>query len=174
TAGAVPGRELVRSDREGQVNRDADDLRRRVGRRRSLKEVFIPVAHFPLWRRRSRDARQGESRRQDMLSDACVRVLRIERVHEKRITPFDRGGGPPTVETRRSVHFIRQPETPGPLPERLLTRDHSRRHEWFPEAAGSRGRAPKRRWRVRNSATASARSLTRKSGHMPGRKMSSA
>ena len=52
---AIPTGQRVGSLGEGQVDRDADDLRERLARRRPLQQVLVPVARPPTaaacWRR---------------------------------------------------------------------------------------------------------------------------
>ena len=56
-ATAIPVSERVSPFGEGKMDRDADDLRKRLPRGRPLKQVLIPVGDLPLRRRRTGDAR---------------------------------------------------------------------------------------------------------------------
>ena len=83
-APTIPRRQLVRPIRERQMDRDSDDLRKRLPWRRALQQVFVPVRDFPVRRRRAGDARQRQRRRQHVLAETRVRILGIERVDQKR------------------------------------------------------------------------------------------
>ncbi len=109
----IPPRQRVRPLGERQVDRDPDDLRERLPRRRALQQVLIPVRHLPVRRRRARDARQRQRRRQDVLAEAGVRVLRVERVDQQgRLRPqparpdggVERGGLPQCAGNPRRPH----------------------------------------------------------------------
>ncbi len=140
---AVPARECEGAPGEGQVDGDADDLREGVGGRRALQEVLVPVADGPLGRRRGRDARQRERRGQHVLAEAGVRVLGVEGVDEQRVSRRRRRRAQVGVEPRRHAQ--------------LLGHDG-------PSHACSASTAPKRRARLRNSATAAASARRSKSG----------
>jgi len=102
----VPGRELVRTLGEGQMDGDADDRRQRIARRGTCKEILVPVLDRPRLRGARRDARQGETRGQNVLAEARVRVLRIERIDQERVAWGGRCGTEVVVESRRVAHGI--------------------------------------------------------------------
>src|SRR6185295_19496861 len=84
-APSVPGGELENSGGEGEVDADADDLRHRPPRRRTLEQVFVPVLDLPTRRRRAGDAGERERGREHVLAEAGVRILRIKRVDQQRV-----------------------------------------------------------------------------------------
>lgn len=133
---AVPARELVRPAREGEVDRDADDGRERLVRRRPLEEVLVPESDHPAGRCRARDARERERRRQDVLAEARVRVFRVERVDEEGATARRRARDEIRVEVRRGAELRRRAKLHGDL--------HPLR---APEPEGRRSGAPGRRTR---------------------------
>ena len=96
---AVPARQLVGPLGERQVDRDPDDLRERLPRRRTLQQVLVPVSDLPVRRRRPGDARQRQRRRQHVLAEAGVRVLGIERIDQQGIPRPGRTGPQPRVES---------------------------------------------------------------------------
>src|SRR5687768_990715 len=79
---SIPARELVRPLRERQMHADRYYLRKRLERRRSLQQIFVPVADFPMSGRRARYGGQRQGRRQHVLAKARVWVLAVERVDQ--------------------------------------------------------------------------------------------
>ncbi len=139
---AVPAGELVRPLRERQVDGDPDDPRERLVRRRPLEEVLVPEAHVPAFGRRGRDARERERRREDVLAEARVRVLRVEGVQEEGEARRRRPRAESRVEPRRLAQLTRR-LLHGPLLRRTGPCPFSRARS----RAGRRTGAPARRTR---------------------------
>jgi hypothetical protein len=94
---AIPRCKLIRAARKGEMNGDADDVRQWIGRRRSLQEILVPVTHFPVQGRCTRDAGQRKRRREHMFAEAGARILRIERIEQQsrmRSNSSTRADGP--------------------------------------------------------------------------------
>ena len=62
---------------------DADDLRERLARRRTLQQVLVPVLDLPFRRRCAGDAGQGQAWRQHMLAEAGMRIFGIKGIDEQ-------------------------------------------------------------------------------------------
>jgi hypothetical protein len=79
---SVPIGELVGTTSECQVDGDSDHLGDRINRRWPLEEIFIPVSDFPIRGGRACNAREGETRSQNVFAVTGARVLGIEGVDQ--------------------------------------------------------------------------------------------
>src|SRR5262245_55659814 len=68
------------------MDRDPDDLGKRVERWRTLEQVLIPVRNLPVARRGPGNASQGERWRENVFAEAGVRIFRVERIDQERGT----------------------------------------------------------------------------------------
>jgi hypothetical protein len=114
SARPVPVREGIGPPREREVHGDTDDLRKRIPWGPASQEILVPQGDLPAWRSRSGDARESESGRQNVLAEARVRVLRIKRVHEKRVAPPEAWCGKSRIEKRGHRHLRRHAESARP------------------------------------------------------------
>ncbi len=104
-----PRGKLVCAARECEMHRNADHLRHRSVGRWTLQQVLIPVLHFPVWRCGSRDAREGERRREHMLAEARARIFGVEGIDHQRVA---RAGSRTRVgcgQSGRRHHVLRRP-----------------------------------------------------------------
>jgi hypothetical protein len=83
---AIPLCERVGAMRECQVHGDADDLGKRIERRRALQQILVPVPQCPVLGRAGCHGRQRQRRRQDMFAEAGMRILAVEGIDQERVT----------------------------------------------------------------------------------------
>jgi hypothetical protein len=79
---SVPVSELVGTTSECQVDGDSNHLVDRINRRWPLEEIFVPVSDFPIRGGRAGDAREGETRSQNVLAVTGARVLGVEGIDQ--------------------------------------------------------------------------------------------
>jgi hypothetical protein len=106
TAAPIPGGQGVGAPRKRQMDRDSDDVRRGLARRRPLEEVLVPVLHGPIGRGCAGDAGQREGGGQDVLAEARMRILRVEGVDEQRQPPLDRSRQETRIQRGRCAHLF--------------------------------------------------------------------
>src|SRR5688572_12188574 len=90
---SIPARQFIGAFSKREMHADADDFRHRVDRRLTLKQVFIPISHSPVWWRRARDRGQRECRCQHVFAETAMRRLRIERIDEEGEPALDTASG---------------------------------------------------------------------------------
>jgi hypothetical protein len=101
---AIPARQLVGAVGECEMDADADDLGKRFGRRAALKQIFVPIVDGPIVRRGGGDAGEGEGGGENVLSEAGVRILGIERIDEQRVAWLDGLGWRGRIEKWGDAH----------------------------------------------------------------------
>jgi len=106
---AIPLRQFESPLRKRQMHRDSDDLRNWRARRAPIKQILVPILHFPMCRSRGRKTRHRQRRRQNMLPETRVWVLRIKRIDQQGVTRTDRRGRHRRIQERSSGHLHRQP-----------------------------------------------------------------
>src|SRR5262245_46076454 len=107
---SIPGCQLVGSGRKRQVDGEAYDLRKGYPRRRPLQQVLVPVPDLPLWWGRSGDTRERQRGREDVLTEAGVRILGVERIDQQRRSGMRWPGLKKRVEPRRDTHLLGNPK----------------------------------------------------------------
>ena len=86
---ARPLCEFEGAAREREMHGDADDFGNRLDWRAAVEKIFVPVLNGPVRRRGGREARECKCGREDMLAEARMRILGIERINKKRVAEPD-------------------------------------------------------------------------------------
>ena len=79
---SVPIRELVGTTSECQVDSDSDHLGDGINRRWPLEKIFVPVSDVPIRGGRAGDARESETRSQNVFAVTGARVFGIEGIDQ--------------------------------------------------------------------------------------------
>ena len=108
-AAAIPARQLKCAAGEGEMHADSHHFGRRRGGRPAVQQVLVPILHPPIGRGGGGQAGEGQRRREHMLAEAGIRILGIERVEQKRITPLHGSSGGSVIEQGRIQHLGRHP-----------------------------------------------------------------
>ena len=104
---AIPVGQGVGPPGEGQVDGNSDHLGKGLPGRRALQQVLVPVGDFPVGRRGSGNAAQGQTRRQYVLAEAGVRILGIEGIYQQGIARLDRSRPDARLQRGRNSHVRR-------------------------------------------------------------------
>ena len=124
TPGTIPVRQFERTPGKRKMYGDPHHPGHRTKWRSPVEQVLVPVLHAPmLWSGRGK-AGKSQRRREHVLAEARIAVLRIERINQERIVRLDRPYLLLAIERRRCDHFAGNPALRERTKEGFVGCDH--------------------------------------------------